>query len=42
MKDYTIMTYITNNYMTLLLKASLTILLISTRKMKLTNRQEAS
>ncbi len=35
MTDYTIMTYITNNYITLLLLASLTVLLIANRKMKI-------
>ena len=39
MTDYTLMTYITNNYMTLLLLASLTVLLIANRKMKVDGLQ---
>ncbi len=39
MTDYTIMTYITNNYITLLLLASLTVLLIANRKMKINGLQ---
>lgn len=35
MTDYTIMTYITNNCITLLLLASLTVLLNANRKMKI-------
>ena len=39
MTDYTLMTYITNNYVTLLLLAALTILLIANRKMKISGLQ---
>ena len=39
MKDYTIMTYITNNYMTLLLITSLMVIILSTRKMKINGQQ---
>ena len=39
MTEYTIMTYVTNNYMTLLLLASLTVLLIANRKMKVDGLQ---
>ena len=39
MTDYTIMTYITNNYVTLLLLAALVILLIAIRKMKISGLQ---
>ena len=39
MTDYTIMTYITNNYVTLLLLAALVILLIVNRKMKISGLQ---
>ena len=39
MTDYTLMTYITNNYITLLLLASLTVLLIANRRIKVDGLQ---